>query len=214
GFKADGVHVSFVQSIYSATTLDLEACERWSPNIETKCMEKIYNRALKRIEESRMNLEAVQNAKKELMQSYNNYFISARDFHDQNKHQAVEGESDLIKSMTIANIAVEESSRLVELAEVAEANRVAAIQAAARAAEAARVKEAAAAAKEKAEAEAAAIRIAKLKALRKASNEKAQNDIDDAVSVDQQESIHNEQVADPVTITGYTDGHHNSEYEL
>jgi hypothetical protein len=72
GFKADGVHVSLVQSI-STAALDVQACERFSPNIEAKCMEKVYNKAIKQLDESRMNVKAIQNSKKELIQSYTDY---------------------------------------------------------------------------------------------------------------------------------------------
>lgn len=71
-FAPDGVYVSFTQRV-SPNVIDLDACERYSPNIEAKCMENAYNKAMKQIDESKMNIQAIQDAKNELIQSYYNY---------------------------------------------------------------------------------------------------------------------------------------------
>jgi hypothetical protein len=124
GFKTDVVHVSFVEAI-SPASLDIQACERFSPNIEVKCMEKVYNRAIKQFDESRMNAEAIQTAKKELIESYNNYANSVVHLQNSGTHFKDDTisakEAKFIKTMDTA-----ESSRLVEAARVAEAEEKAA----------------------------------------------------------------------------------------
>jgi hypothetical protein len=79
GFKDTKVYVSFVKTI-APYEIDIEACERYSPNIERECFEKAYNNAIKQIgmwlkkiimsQSDKDNLEA---KKRELVHAFENY---------------------------------------------------------------------------------------------------------------------------------------------
>jgi hypothetical protein len=118
GFKADGVYVSLIQSV-SPLALDLEACERFSPSIEVKCMEKIYNKAMRQLDKLGLNAQALQDAKKDLTQSYNDYAASTVPLQNSNRHFSDDTirarEAQFAKTMETADLAVAESSKLEAL---------------------------------------------------------------------------------------------------
>ena len=116
GFSPNGICVSFTKSI-SPMAVDLEGCGRYSPNLEVKCTEHLYKRALKRIEESKMTEIQKEQAKRELTSAYEDYWK----LNSENNHVTNEDKrnKEVILTKVVKN--TEESAQSAEVAAAQEA---------------------------------------------------------------------------------------------